>query len=113
MLLRMLREFVGCGWVDRDVFVPIETQISTHMMELQRLTEEFLDDNSSSSAKAVEGLLFSRLAPLLVLRMVPRDVFGTSQPLSLLVRRLRSMIIAFKLLTFTLYCSVVAKTWIT
>ncbi|KAF1777198.1 hypothetical protein GQ600_27717 [Phytophthora cactorum] len=47
--------------------------------EYTRLTEEVLDDNSPSAAKAMEGLLFSRLAPLLVLRMLPRGVFGSTR----------------------------------
>ncbi|KAE8996399.1 hypothetical protein PR001_g19870 [Phytophthora rubi] len=76
LLLRMLREFVGCGWVDRDIFEAIGKQLTTHMMNLQRLTEDLLNDNSASAAKTVEGLLFSRLAPLLVLRMLPRSSFG-------------------------------------
>ncbi|KAG7402127.1 hypothetical protein PHYBOEH_005690 [Phytophthora boehmeriae] len=46
------------------------------MMSQQRLSEEFLDDNSASSVAATEGLLFARLAPLLVLRLIPRQIFG-------------------------------------
>lgn len=32
VLLRMLREFIGCGWVDHDVFEMMGKQLSAHMM---------------------------------------------------------------------------------
>ncbi|KAG2766751.1 hypothetical protein Pcac1_g21848 [Phytophthora cactorum] len=78
-LLRMLREFTASGWVSHEVFEVMAKQICSHMMNTPRLTEEVLDDNSPSAAKAMEGLLFSRLAPLLVLRMLPRGVFGSTR----------------------------------
>ncbi|KAF4135780.1 hypothetical protein GN958_ATG15004 [Phytophthora infestans] len=76
VLLRLLREFTACDWVDHVVFEALARQICTQMMNTPRLTEAFLDDNSPSAAKLIEGLLFSRLAPLLVLRMIPRECFG-------------------------------------
>ncbi|KAH7479470.1 uncharacterized protein KRP23_6261 [Phytophthora ramorum] len=76
LLFRMLRQFVACGWVDEAVFQTMGKQLTAHMMNLQRLSEDLLDDTSSSAAKATEGLLFSRLAPFLVLRMLPRQIFG-------------------------------------
>ncbi|KAG1700280.1 hypothetical protein DVH05_012085 [Phytophthora capsici] len=78
-LLRMLREVVACGWINHEVFLTFEKQICTHMMTVPRLSEDILDDNSPSAAKRIEELLFARLAPLLVLRMFPRNVFGINQ----------------------------------
>ncbi|RMX70298.1 hypothetical protein DD238_000012 [Peronospora effusa] len=75
-LLRMLREFVVCGWVDNEVFEMLGKQLVAQMMSLPRLSEDILNDSSFSAAKSLEGLLFSRLAPLLVLRMLPRHVLG-------------------------------------
>ncbi|CAI5739297.1 unnamed protein product [Hyaloperonospora brassicae] len=78
VLLRMLREFVMCGWVDNEVFKMVGRKVTAQMMTLPRLSEECLDDESASAVTSIEGLLFSRLAPLLVLRMIPRDVLGTA-----------------------------------
>ncbi|KAL3666540.1 hypothetical protein V7S43_008171 [Phytophthora oleae] len=78
-LLRMLREFAACNWINHDVFQIIGKQICIRMMTVPRLSEDYLNDNSPSAAKTIEGLLFSRLAPLLVLRMLPRNVFGTNR----------------------------------
>lgn len=83
------------------------------LQNLPRLSEEFLDDNSFSAAKAIEGLLFSRLAPLLVLRMLPRNVLGANRIKSLLVR---SLVTGFFLLSvddliawLCVWCSVDSK----
>ncbi|KAG6609266.1 uncharacterized protein IUM83_00888 [Phytophthora cinnamomi] len=83
VLLRILREFVGSGWFNSVVFETSGKQLTTHMMNLERLSEDSLNDNSAAAAKTIEGLLFSRLAPLLVLRMLPRGIFGatSAQPL--------------------------------
>ncbi|CAI5729295.1 unnamed protein product [Peronospora destructor] len=74
-LLRMLREFVVCGWIDNEVFEMLGKQLVAQMMSLPRLSEDVLNDSSFSAVKSLETLLFSRLAPLLVLRMLPRHVF--------------------------------------
>ncbi|ETK88464.1 hypothetical protein L915_07274 [Phytophthora nicotianae] len=79
VLLRMLREFTACGWVNHEEFEVMARQICSFMMNVPRLTEESLNDNSPSAAKNIEGLLFSGLAPLLVLRMIPREVFRSVQ----------------------------------
>ncbi|KAG7393711.1 hypothetical protein PHYPSEUDO_004474 [Phytophthora pseudosyringae] len=69
----------------RKQLTPSVLDLVTHenyrvcQLNVPRLTEEFLDNNSPSAAKTIEGLLFSRLAPLLVLRMLPRDVFGVNR----------------------------------
>uniref|UniRef100_A0AAV1V2S7 Uncharacterized protein n=1 Tax=Peronospora matthiolae TaxID=2874970 RepID=A0AAV1V2S7_9STRA len=78
VLLQMLREFVLCDWVDNELFNMIGKRITAQMMNLPRLTEEHLNDNSFSAVTSIRGLLFSRLAPLLILRMVPRDVLGNT-----------------------------------
>ncbi|CAI5721312.1 unnamed protein product [Peronospora farinosa] len=82
-LLRMLREFVVCGWVDNEVFEMLGKQLVAQMMSLPRLSEDVLNNSSFSAAKSLEGLLFSRLAPLLVLRMLPRHVLGANHIKSL------------------------------
>ena len=107
-LLRMLREFVVCGWVDNEVFEMLGQHLVAQMMvstlssyllqailirvsllqSLPRLSEDFLNDNSVSGVKALEELLFSRLAPLLVLRMLPRHVLVVNHIKSLPVRSL-------------------------
>lgn len=40
-----------------------------------RLTERLLEDKSMRASSAVEALLFARLAPVLVLRVLPRSRF--------------------------------------
>ncbi|KAF1777127.1 Armadillo-type fold [Phytophthora cactorum] len=81
VLCILLRKIFGsprCSVNLRQVAGYGETNLLSYD-EYTRLTEEVLDDNSPSAAKAMEGLLFSRLAPLLVLRMLPRGVFGSTR----------------------------------
>ncbi|CAH0477116.1 unnamed protein product [Peronospora belbahrii] len=87
VLLRMLREFVVCGWVDNEVFEVLGKQLTAQIMSLPRLSEEILNDSSVSAVKSCEGLLFSRLVPLLVLRMLPRHALATNDIESLLCGR--------------------------
>ncbi|TDH70747.1 uncharacterized protein CCR75_005151 [Bremia lactucae] len=72
ILLRILREIVASGWLASEEFELLTKSICSHVMNTPRLTEELLDDNLPSAAHAIGDLLFSRLAPLLVLRMFPR-----------------------------------------
>lgn len=75
VLLRMLRELTVCGWVDYEQFNIMTAQICSRMMNATRLSEEFLDSDAPLTSNAVKDLLFFRLAPLLVLRMLPRKHF--------------------------------------
>ncbi|KAF1332158.1 hypothetical protein FI667_g3786, partial [Globisporangium splendens] len=74
-LLRFLRELVAAGWIDNDTFQSIVSILTQHMESQIRLTENLLEDQSAGAAAAVEALLFARLAPVLVLRVLPRSCF--------------------------------------
>jgi hypothetical protein len=50
----------------------------SQLMKQQKLTEELLEDASVRSILAVGTLLFQHLAPLLVLRVFPRRLFGSA-----------------------------------
>ncbi|TMW68678.1 hypothetical protein Poli38472_006146 [Pythium oligandrum] len=74
VILKWLRALVAIGWFSTawSVVLPMITE---HMQRLECLTESLLEDDSTYATKAVEHLLFAHLAPMLVLRLLPKPLF--------------------------------------
>ncbi|GLD95065.1 hypothetical protein PINS_up003690 [Pythium insidiosum] len=74
VLLHWLRELARLDWCRHTFPVVIDT-IAEHLVNLDRLDEKTLEDDSSKTTQAIETLLFARLAPHLTLRVMPQDLF--------------------------------------
>jgi hypothetical protein len=95
VLVTWLRELSCLGWFDAPLaevlpVVTMQMRVRTsckcsasisvtnvlyELQTVQKLSEEMLEDDSPRTARAVEHLLFARLAPSLVLRVIPRSAF--------------------------------------
>ncbi|KAJ0409003.1 hypothetical protein ATCC90586_005187 [Pythium insidiosum] len=69
-----LRELARLDWC-REAFPVLVNTIAQHLIELDHLSEEMLADDSPQVSQAMETLLFARLAPHLVLRVIPQELF--------------------------------------